>query len=249
MTNEPTPHSSPLDIARAARMLRDARHVICLTGAGISVESGIPPFRGPGGIWTKHGEPPMDGYQRFLRDPAQAWRDRLNPKAPWAKALGETLAAARPNSGHCALAELERIGHCHAVITQNIDDLHGQAGHQNLLEIHGNHFLLRCTGCMTRFRQNAFQIDPNDTHDPKRSLPVWLRVEAEDVGDPLLVQVTGKVGWGNCPTGIDSCDNSCTVTATDPDDSLLNVKGKWGFLSHHYDYFVDLFRAGSEPGP
>ncbi|HXQ21221.1 MAG TPA: Sir2 family NAD-dependent protein deacetylase, partial [Candidatus Acidoferrales bacterium] len=64
------------DIERAADLLLRARHVVALTGAGLSVESGIPPFRGPGGLWTKHGEPPMNGYQRFLADPAQAWRER-----------------------------------------------------------------------------------------------------------------------------------------------------------------------------
>ena len=97
-------------IAQAAGTLAAASHVVALTGAGLSVESGIPPFRGPGGLWTRYGEPPMDGYQRFLRDPKQSWQDRLSPKQPWARALGETLAAAKPNAGHRALAELERRG-------------------------------------------------------------------------------------------------------------------------------------------
>jgi NAD-dependent deacetylase len=101
----------------------------------------------------------MDGYQRFLADPVQAWRDRLDPKLPWARALGETLAAAKPNAGHRALAELERVGCCGALITQNIDDLHRQAGTRNLLEIHGNHFLLRCTQCVRRFTRDELPID------------------------------------------------------------------------------------------
>src|SRR5512144_3264948 len=70
------------DIDRAAldvagECVARARYVVALTGAGLSVESGIPPFRGPGGLWTKHGEPPMNGYQRFLADPRRAWEDRL----------------------------------------------------------------------------------------------------------------------------------------------------------------------------
>ncbi len=63
----------------AADALARARYAIALTGAGLSVESGIPPFRGPGGLWTKHGEPPMNGYQLFLADPRRAWEERLNP--------------------------------------------------------------------------------------------------------------------------------------------------------------------------
>jgi NAD-dependent deacetylase len=147
-------------IAHAAERVAAARSAIALTGAGLSVESGIPPFRGPGGLWTKYGEPPLDGYQRFLRDPKRAWQDRLSPREPWAKALGETLRSAKPNAGHRALAELEALGRCDAVITQNIDDLHRQAGTRALLEIHGNHYLLRCLGCVTRFAEGEIEIDP-----------------------------------------------------------------------------------------
>jgi NAD-dependent deacetylase len=147
-------------IARAAGLVVRASSVVALTGAGLSVESGIPPFRGPGGLWTKYGEPPLDGYQRFLRDPSKAWRDRLSPREPWAQALAETLGSAKPNAGHRALAELEAIGRCDAIITQNIDDLHRQAGARCLIEIHGNHKLLRCLGCVARFGAGELEIDP-----------------------------------------------------------------------------------------
>ena len=156
------------EIARAAGMLRGARGTVALTGAGLSVESGIPPFRGPGGLWTKYGEPPMDGYQRFLRDPAQAWRERLNPTEGWARGLRETLAAARPNAGHRALAALEERGLLACVITQNIDDLHRQAGSRALLEIHGNHRWLRCIECQRRFDPAGFAVDPSGS---RRSAP------------------------------------------------------------------------------
>jgi NAD-dependent deacetylase len=147
-------------IGRAAAIVARAGSVVALTGAGLSVESGIPPFRGPGGLWTKYGEPPLDGYQRFLRDPKRAWQERLSPREPWAQALAETLARAKPNAGHRALAELEALGRCDAVITQNIDDLHRQAGARELLEIHGNHKLLRCLGCVARFAAGELEIDP-----------------------------------------------------------------------------------------
>lgn len=147
------------EIARAARALWSADGAVALTGAGLSVESGIPPFRGPNGLWTKYGEPPMDGYQRFLRDPAAAWRERLSPSEPWLRGLTETLGSAEPNAGHAALVELERRGHLDALITQNIDDLHRRAGSRSLLEIHGNYALLRCIECHRRYRSEELEVD------------------------------------------------------------------------------------------
>ncbi len=144
-------------IEAAAACLVRARYVIALTGAGLSVESGIPPFRGPGGLWTKHGEPPMDGYQRFLRDPRAAWEERLNPRGPM-RELWQALAAARPNAGHAALVELEELGILRATITQNVDDLHRAAGSRRLLEIHGNATLIRCIACVARFPRDAIDF-------------------------------------------------------------------------------------------
>src|SRR5258705_1864037 len=115
------------DIRRAAQALLSARHVIALTGAGLSVESGIPPFRGPGGLWTKYGEPPMNGFERFLADPKKAWEDRLEPRGPM-RELWSALAQARPNPGHVALADLERLRVLKALSTPNVDDLHPHAG-------------------------------------------------------------------------------------------------------------------------
>ena len=172
-------------IEAAARAVAGARHVVGLTGAGISVESGIPPFRGPGGLWTKYGEPPMDGYQRFVADPASAWRERLFPKAPWAVALVETLAAAKPNAGHRAFAELERRGRCAALITQNIDDLHRQAGTRNLLEIHGNHHLLRCVQCVARFAPEKIRVDPEDLPPRCPECGGIVKVDTVQFGEPI----------------------------------------------------------------
>jgi NAD-dependent deacetylase len=148
------------EIRRAAEVIVGAEHVLSLTGAGISVESGIPPFRGPGGLWTKHGEPPLDGYQRFMADPKAAWEERLNPTESWSKGLRDTLASGAPNAAHLALAEMERRGFLHALITQNIDDLHRQAGSRALLEIHGNASLLRCLDCVARYQLHEIHIDP-----------------------------------------------------------------------------------------
>ena len=176
-------------ISRAAALVAGARCVVALTGAGLSVESGIPPFRGPGGLWTKHGEPPLDGYQRFLRDPRRSWQERLSPSEGWAVALHETLAQARPNAGHLAFARLEKLGRCDALITQNVDDLHRQAGSRNLLEIHGNHRLLRCIGCMRRFAEGELAIDPQQL--PPRCPDCGGIVKGDTVhfGEPIPADV------------------------------------------------------------
>jgi len=147
----------PAAVDRAVECLMQARHVIALTGAGLSVESGIPPFRGPGGLWTRHGEPPLDGYQRFLADPRRAWEERLNPSGPM-RELWEALAAARPNPGHQALVELEDLGVLRWTITQNVDNLHRAAGSTRLLEIHGNVTLIRCIACVARFPREAIDF-------------------------------------------------------------------------------------------
>ena len=161
MSAEPFVIDASLDgvIAQAAGLLAQARSATALTGAGLSVESGIPPFRGPGGLWTKYGEPPMDGFRRFLADPAAAWRERLNPTESWAVGLRDTLAQAKPNRGHEALVELEQQGQLDALITQNIDDLHRQAGHARLLEIHGNYRLLRCLECNAGYAPEQIDVD------------------------------------------------------------------------------------------
>src|SRR5262245_317723 len=142
------------DLEAAVDCLMRARYVIALTGAGLSVESGIPPFRGPGGLWTKYGEPPMNGYQRFLADPRKAWEERLSPSGPM-RELWAALTAAEPNPAHRALVELETMGLVRATITQNVDNLHRLAGSRRLLEIHGNATLIRCIACTARFEREA----------------------------------------------------------------------------------------------
>jgi len=142
-------------IREAAAIVVDSSYVTCLTGAGISVESGIRPFRGPGGLWTERGEPPMDGYQRFLRDPKAYWERRIRD----AGEFGISIMGAKPNPGHLALAELERMGVLRWVITQNIDNLHLAAGSRNVLEIHGNSTYMRCVGCSARWSVAEFRVD------------------------------------------------------------------------------------------
>jgi NAD-dependent deacetylase len=154
MASEPL--ATDREIEQAADLLIAAKYPIALTGAGMSVESGIPPFRGPGGLWTKYGEPPMNGFQIFLANPKKAWEERLRPRND---ELYKPLRVAEPNGGHLALAEMEQIGALRFVITQNIDDLHRQAGQRSLAEIHGNWKLIRCLDCNLRFRPEQVSVE------------------------------------------------------------------------------------------
>jgi NAD-dependent deacetylase len=144
-------------IDRAARDLLKSSYAIALTGAGISTESGIPDFRGPDGIWTKNPEMERKAYQTyhtFLRDPKEFWEDVL---LGGMSLLGGLLDV-KPNPGHYALAELEKMGILKAVLTQNVDGLHEKAGSQRILEYHGSVLKLRCPSCGSRFRRDEYDL-------------------------------------------------------------------------------------------
>ncbi len=145
------------EIERAAQALIDARYAIALVGAGISVESGIPPFRGKGGLWTKHGEPPMDGYQRAMEDLSAYWEGML-ARRDADDEFSHAIRDARPNAAHRAMARLESMGVLRHTISQNIDNLHFVAGSVAVTEIHGNRTKLRCIDCGARWPFVEFAI-------------------------------------------------------------------------------------------
>ena len=125
---------------RLAALIRDSRSTVALTGAGISVPSGIPDFRTPGkGLWEKVDPMEVAHIDAFHGDTARFWsfyRPRL-----------EELATKRPNGAHEALADLERGGHLEAVVTQNVDCLHAAAGSSRVIEVHGSIASSSCTTC------------------------------------------------------------------------------------------------------
>ena len=144
-------------VEAAAAAIASSRHVVALVGAGLSAESGIPTFRGPDGLWTKHGEPDLRDYERFAADPKGWWEARMSGSGR----LGELMIAletAQPNPGHVALFEMEASGWLKHIITQNIDNLHQQAGSTAITEIHGNRTKLRCTECSVRWSFEEFEV-------------------------------------------------------------------------------------------
>jgi NAD-dependent deacetylase len=129
---------------RLAELIRESRCTVALTGAGISVPSGIPDFRTPGeGVWEKVDPMEVAHIDAFRRDPARFWgfyRERL-----------AMLGDKQPNGAHEALVDLERRGLLEAVITQNIDTLHTKAGSQRVIEVHGSIRSASCQSCGRQF--------------------------------------------------------------------------------------------------
>ena len=174
-----------VDIARG--WIRDAVRIVVLTGAGISTDSGIPDFRGPNGVWTKNpAAEKASTLEHYLNDPEvrkAAWEHRVNSPA-W---------DARPNAGHLALFELERRGQLLALVTQNIDELHQQAGHdpRTVIEVHGTMRWSRCWGCNDR-RPMQQMLDRVRAGDPDPACELCGGVIKSDTisfGQALVPQV------------------------------------------------------------
>jgi len=126
-------------VERAAALLAAAHHAVALTGAGVSAESGIPTFRGEGGLWAKYDPVKVSSIDSFLADPASYWRV--------SKERGAVALSARPNAGHQALAAMEAAGHLVAVVTQNTDGLHQVSGSRRVIELHGSGRTVQCLEC------------------------------------------------------------------------------------------------------
>jgi NAD-dependent deacetylase len=137
------PGVSEHTVERARRWIDEAQRVVVLTGAGISTDSGIPDFRGPQGVWTRNPQAEkLSTLQHYLAD-------REVRKAAWRSRLAHPAWDAAPNAGHLALVALERRGKLHALITQNIDELHQLAGNspERVIEVHGTMRKVTCWGC------------------------------------------------------------------------------------------------------
>lgn len=118
----------------------ESTSVLVLTGSGVSAESGIPTFRGAGGLWKNHPFEKLASLEGFAEDPALVWR--------FYSARRKGATDCQPNAGHLVLAELEkRLGDRFLLVTQNVDGLHGAAGSKRMVELHGNLFTTRCSVC------------------------------------------------------------------------------------------------------
>ena len=162
-------------IAQAAEDLASAGKVTALTGAGISTESGIPPFRGKGGLWERFDPMEIAHIDALMKDPAKVWTLLV-------KEMKAIIDTAQPNDGHKGLARLEEMGKLETVITQNIDGLHQAAGNTDVIEFHGTFAWQRCMDCSQKYETRKVDIS---VIPPRCSCGGILRPDAVFFGEMI----------------------------------------------------------------
>lgn len=138
-------------IEKAAETIRKAKYAVAFTGAGISVESGIPPFRGKNGLWNTHN-PIFVEIEYFHKRPLHSWQKIKS-------VFYDMFNEAEPNAAHTVLAKMEKRGFVESLITQNIDNLHQRAGSKFVYEIHGTSRTLSCIECSSEYELNFIDLN------------------------------------------------------------------------------------------
>lgn len=170
--------------------IAEAQRIVVLTGAGISTDSGIPDFRGPQGVWTRNPKAEkLSDIRYYMADPEVrrlSWQSRLEHSA-W---------SARPNAGHLALVALERRGKLHALITQNIDELHQLAGNsaERVIEVHGTMRKVVCMSCGWRgpMQETLERVRSGEEDPPCRLCGGILKSATISFGQALVLEVIDR---------------------------------------------------------
>ena len=160
-------------IAQAAETIIKSNFTLALTGAGISVESGIPDFRSAGGLWSKYDPAEYATIEAFRANPEKVWHMLRN--------MDEVVSAARPNRAHIGLGELEKMGLLHFIITQNIDNLHQEGGAKNVIEYHGNSSTLSCLWCGRKYNAK----EKRNEFPPRCDCGKILKPDVVFFGEPI----------------------------------------------------------------
>ncbi len=198
-------HHQEITPEKLAALLRQSRQAVALTGAGISVESGIPDFRSAGGLWSRFDPMKYATIHAFRKNPAKVWE--------LLKEMDRIITAARPNPAHFALAELESRGHLTGVITQNVDNLHQAAGSKRVVEYHGNAHRFVCDTCRGQHPRETLDFEQTplychcgglirpDVVFFGEPIPAAARDKAEDLASScdllLIIGTSGEVSPAN----------------------------------------------------
>lgn len=171
-------------LGQAADLLSRASSAVAFTGAGISEESGLPTYRGEGGLWSRFDPYKVASIEEFKRDPS----------VYWSYSLAHRRIGADPNVAHLALVELERTGRLRAVITQNTDGLHQKAGSAEVIELHGSSAAVVCLDCEAGYPRAEIDL-LNQQHCPPRCPScggLYLKPTVVLFGEPLPVHALAR---------------------------------------------------------
>ncbi|MFZ7112989.1 MAG: SIR2 family NAD-dependent protein deacylase [Desulfatiglandales bacterium] len=226
-------------IDRAAEIICNSKLTLALTGAGISVESGIPDFRSAGGLWSKYDPAEYANIDAFRQDPEKVWR--------MLREMDELVARARPNRAHLGMGELERLGFLHCVITQNVDNLHRAGGSKNVIEYHGNSSSLSCLWCGKKYTAEEKREEPT----PKCTCGKVLKPDVVFFGEAipsdalnrsfkLAVSAQALLIVGT--SAIVSPANTIPTTAKRVGAKLIEINKE---KTHLTDTLTDIFLEGS----
>ena len=181
---------------RAADLIREARNIVALTGAGISTEAGIPDFRGPGGLWGDAEKLNLLSLSGFRRAPEGFYR--ASPD------LISAISRAEPTPAHRLLVRLEEMGKLKAVATQNIDGLHTAAGSRAVYELHGTYRTGRCTQCAKAYEMAGFYAE---IENGRMTLPLCSACAAPIKPDIVLFEEQLPMeAWQNSVAAAGACD-------------------------------------------
>jgi NAD-dependent deacetylase len=176
LTNLLEQHRRGRCIRQAAREIVDRGRVVALTGAGISVESGIPDFRDPGGLWERFDPMEYAHIDAFRQNPEKTWR--------LLRELEAILDNVEPSAGHLGLHALEEMGFLTTVITQNVDGLHQRAGNTDVIEYHGNNRFLICVSCDRKYPKSDVGFT-GERNLPRCVCGAVLKPDAVLFGEPI----------------------------------------------------------------
>ena len=240
-------------IKEAAEIIIKSNYTIAFTGAGISVESGIPPFRGEHGLWNKYNPEVLD-LQYFLANPETSWHFIR-------EIFYDFFADTKPNPAHFVLAEMESRGILKSIITQNIDNLHQEAGSKTVHEFHGNSKTLICLKCGEQYRASEFDfknIPPKCKNDEEILKPDFIFfgegipeqayknsfAEAEKADVCLVIGSTGEVMPASYVPQT-AKQNGAVIIEINPEESSftnhitdIHLKGKAGDILSELEKYL-----------
>ena len=193
------------NILEATKIINSSKYIVAVTGAGISVDSGVPTFQGTDGLWTRFGKPSLNSYSDFIKDPDKWWLKQIKyTSSPYINELRRTLELAKPNIGHKILKLMEDLGLIKMLITQNIDGLHQDVGSRNLIEIHGSRKKFRCIGC--NWRKDRGENKISKIPDPCMKCGKIMKFDSVMFGEPIPKDVLNSsrdsINYADCVLSI-----------------------------------------------